>query len=150
MSTSISAPTTVQIGRSRLVALVVAVSALAAVVTWVVTAFAFDSGALGRRARRRPWSTTRSPPRPALRIVAGPGSATPAAQTRGRSVDHVADTRGARRRTRSEPATSSRPPRPARPTASVLASMSPQTRQYTQAIMNMTFAQLAAGAAGQP
>ena len=32
----------------------------------------------------------------------------------------------------------------------VLASMSPQTRKYTQAIMNLTFAQLAAGAAGQP
>ena len=33
---------------------------------------------------------------------------------------------------------------------SVLASMSPQTREYTQRIMNLTFAQLAAGAAGQP
>ena len=33
---------------------------------------------------------------------------------------------------------------------SVLASMSPQTREYTRRIMNLTFAQLAAGAAGQP
>jgi len=33
---------------------------------------------------------------------------------------------------------------------SVLASMSPQTREYTERIMNLTFAQLAAGAAGQP
>ena len=33
---------------------------------------------------------------------------------------------------------------------SVLASMSPQTREYTKRIMNLTFAQLAAGAAGQP
>ena len=33
---------------------------------------------------------------------------------------------------------------------SVLASMSPATRRYTRAIMNLTFAQLAAGAAGQP
>ena len=31
---------------------------------------------------------------------------------------------------------------------SVLASMSPQTRRYTQRIMRLTFAQLAAGAAG--
>ena len=35
-------------------------------------------------------------------------------------------------------------------TASILATMSPQTRQYTKAIMNLTFAQLAAGAAGHP
>jgi hypothetical protein len=33
---------------------------------------------------------------------------------------------------------------------SILASMSPQTREYTTRIMNLTFAQLAAGAAGQP
>jgi hypothetical protein len=33
---------------------------------------------------------------------------------------------------------------------SVLASMSPQTREYTRRIMNLTFAQLAAGAAGSP
>ena len=37
------------------------------------------------------------------------------------------------------------------PTAdSVLASMSPETRRYTQTIMSLTFAQLAAGAAGSP
>jgi hypothetical protein len=33
---------------------------------------------------------------------------------------------------------------------SVLASMSPQTRRYTEAVMSLTFAQLAAGAAGSP
>ena len=33
---------------------------------------------------------------------------------------------------------------------SVLASMSPETRRYTQRIMSLTFAQLAAGAAGSP
>ena len=32
----------------------------------------------------------------------------------------------------------------------VLASMSPQTRRYTEAVMNLTFNQLAAGAAGHP
>jgi hypothetical protein len=32
----------------------------------------------------------------------------------------------------------------------VLASMSPETRTYTKAIMSLTFAQLAAGAGGQP
>jgi hypothetical protein len=34
--------------------------------------------------------------------------------------------------------------------ASVLASMSPQTRRYTKAVMALTFAQLGAGAAGHP
>ena len=34
--------------------------------------------------------------------------------------------------------------------ASVLASMSPATRRHTEAIMSLTFAQLAAGAAGSP
>jgi hypothetical protein len=34
--------------------------------------------------------------------------------------------------------------------ARVLASMSPRTRRYTRAIMALTFAQLAAGAAGSP
>ena len=34
--------------------------------------------------------------------------------------------------------------------ASVLASMTPETRRYTKAIMSLTFAQLAAGAAGSP
>ena len=34
--------------------------------------------------------------------------------------------------------------------AAVLAAMDPQTRRYTKAIMRLTFAQLAAGAAGHP
>ena len=34
--------------------------------------------------------------------------------------------------------------------ADVLASMSPETRRYTESIMNLTFEQLAAGAAGKP
>jgi hypothetical protein len=43
------------------------------------------------------------------------------------------------------------PAKQARPTmAAVLASMSPATRRYTKQIMSLTFAQLAAGAAGSP
>ena len=43
------------------------------------------------------------------------------------------------------------PSRQSGPTvASVVASMSPQTRRYTKAVMSLTFAQLAAGAAGSP
>ena len=33
---------------------------------------------------------------------------------------------------------------------SILASMSPETRRYTRAVMALTFRQLAAGAAGSP
>ena len=34
--------------------------------------------------------------------------------------------------------------------AAILTSMSPETRRYTESVMNLTFEQLAAGAAGQP
>jgi len=42
------------------------------------------------------------------------------------------------------------PAHPLPSVASVLASMDPQTRRYTKAIMALTFKQLAAGAAGHP
>ena len=152
MSTSITAPTSVQIGRSRLVALVVAVAALAAVVTWAVTAFAFD-GNNPSAAQSSQAAVVYNPLPPAslhFRIVAGPGSATPAAQD-ARKVASImsltpAGLAGGALGTGYVLPTAQTGPT----TASILASMSPQTRQYTQAIMNMTFAQLAAGAAGQP
>ena len=47
MSISASIPATVQIRRGRLLGLIGVVAALAAGVTWVVTAFAFDTGTSG-------------------------------------------------------------------------------------------------------
>ena len=47
MSVSGSIPATVQIRRSHLVGLIGGVAALAACVTWAVTAFAFDTGTSG-------------------------------------------------------------------------------------------------------
>ena len=47
MSVSGSIPATVQIRRRHLLGLIGAVAALAACVTWVVTAFAFDTGTSG-------------------------------------------------------------------------------------------------------
>ena len=47
MSYSHSIPPTVQIRRGRLLGLIGVAAALAACVTWVVTAFAFDSGTSG-------------------------------------------------------------------------------------------------------
>jgi hypothetical protein len=42
---STTIPTTVQIRREHLIALIVAAVALAAVITWLLVAYAFDSGA---------------------------------------------------------------------------------------------------------
>jgi hypothetical protein len=74
MSVSGSIPATVQIRRDHLLGLIGAVAALAACITWAVTAFAFDTGTSGavssshatatgvaaaQRAPRRPSATTR-------------------------------------------------------------------------------------------
>ena len=112
MSTSVTAPTTVEIGRGRLVALVVAVSALAAVVTWAVAAVAFDGNTTSAAAELAGGRGlhSHSPPRPC-----GSGSwqarapPRPPRRTRGRSVDHVADTRRVSPAERSAPATPCRP-----------------------------------------
>ena len=47
MSVSASIPATLQIRRSRLLGLIAVVAALAAAVTWALTAFAFDTGGTG-------------------------------------------------------------------------------------------------------
>jgi len=151
MSTSITAPATVQIGRSRLVALVVAVAALAAVVTWAVTAFAFDSNTTSAAPSSRAAVVYNPLPPASLHgtVAAGPSSASAASAaqkvtsimslTPAGLADGVLGTGYALPTAQNGPTT-----------ASILASMSPKTRQYTKAIMNLTFGQLAAGAAGQP
>ncbi len=139
MSTYPSIPATVEIKRGRLFGLVVGIAALTAAVTWVLSAYAFDSGSstttaatapavqgymsyLGQRAgvntNRAPSIMSLTPAGLAANAL-GTGYSLPSA-SKGSSVE------------------------------SVLASMSPQTREYTKRIMNLTFAQLAAGAAGQP
>ena len=62
MNVSTTVPTTVQIRRGHLIGLIVAAAALAAVITWLLVGFAFDSGA------------TRAPQSTSL-----PGAVTPAA-----------------------------------------------------------------------
>jgi Protein of unknown function (DUF4242) len=139
MSTYPSIPATVEIKRGRLLGLVVGIVALTAAVTWVLSAYAFDSGGSTTTAAAAPAvqgymsylgqrtgvDTTQAPPVMSLTPAGlaanalGTGYALPSAR-KGPSVE------------------------------SVLASMSPQTREYTKRIMNLTFAQLAAGAAGQP
>jgi Nickel responsive protein SCO4226-like len=140
MSASATIPATVQIRRSRLLGLIGLVAALAAVVTWIVLAFAFDNGSSGaassgkanvshaapaypgsplQDAKRDPSFMSLTPMRIATGALGGGYQQVPVHQT-GPTV------------------------------ASVLASMSPETRRYTKAIMNLSYAQLAAGAAGHP
>ena len=130
MTVSTSIPATVEIRRSRLLGLVVAVAAIAAVVTWALVALAFNSGST---------SVTASSAKPAF---------IPASAPKGPSImsltpsDLAANALG----TGYQLPTAQHGPT----LASVLASMSPATRRYTKAIMNLSFAQLAAGAAGHP
>jgi hypothetical protein len=135
MSVSASIPATVHIRRSRLVGLVALVAALAAAVTWLVLALAFGEGSTKTISspQASEVSTISSAAQDARRIPSI------MALTPARLAAGALGTGYALPDARSGPAT-----------ASVLASMSPETRRYTKAIMALTFAQLAAGAAGQP
>ena len=64
MNVSTTIPTTVQIRRGHLIGLIVAAAALAAAITWLLVAFAFDAGAT-----------------PAQQSTSQLGDATPAAVT---------------------------------------------------------------------
>ena len=130
MTVSTSAPATIEIRRGRLLALIAAAAATAAVVTWALVAFAFNSSSSNTNASRsKPTVVVASAPKgPSIMSLTPAGLAANALGTGYQlpTVHHG-------------------------PTvASVLASMSPATRRYTKSIMNLTFAQLAAGAAGHP
>ena len=156
MSVSASIPTTVQIRRGHLLGLVGAVAALAACVTWVVTALAFDTGTSGAV------SSSQAASARVAASAAGPDDVHDDPQADRRALDHGAAEPDAI----ADPVMSMTPAQLAgvglgtgyqlpnaqrSPTAAaVLASMSPEARRYTEAVMNLTFEQLAAGAAGQP
>jgi uncharacterized protein DUF4242 len=146
MSTYPSIPATVEIKRGRLFGLVAGIAALTAVATWAISAYAFQGGGT---------STAETPaavqgymsyfgPHPAIADTQNAGLHT----IRSRSImsltaaDLAANALGIGYALPS--------PQKGPSVESVLASMSPQTREYTKRIMNLTFAQLAAGAAGQP
>jgi hypothetical protein len=151
MSVSASIPATVQIRRGHLVGLIGGAAALAACVTAVVTAVAFDNGTSG--------AVSRSPSASASQRV-------PATFAMTRKQIEGLSTMAQQTASHADPLMSMTPAQLAgvglgtgyqlpnaqsSPTsAAVLASMSPQTRRYTEAVMNLTFEQLAAGAAGQP
>jgi hypothetical protein len=169
MSTYPSIPTTVEIKRGRLFSLFAAVAVLAAAVTWILVAFAFDGGSSSTTA-------TAAPAVQGYMSYFGPHPAvatdTPAAQgylsylywhkgymsylgrhtgvdsTRTPSIMSVTPAGLAANALGTGYALPSAQEGPS--VESVLASMTPQTRESTKRIMNLTFAQLAAGAAGQP
>lgn len=130
MSASTTIPATVQIRRSRLVGLIALAAALAAAITWVVLAFAFDGGTSKAVSSVEP-GVSRSQPSSMQQAIM---SLTPAQAAAG-ALDIGYQLSSAHHG----------------PTvAAVLASMDPQTRRYTKAVMNLTYAQLAVGAAGHP
>jgi predicted metal-binding membrane protein len=156
MSYPHSIPPTVQIRRTQLVGLIVAVAALAAAVTLTVSSLAFDDGTTS--------STASSASRPASSVAQNarrvPSMPVTGAQVAAlasigmqpsRYIDAIMSLTPAQLPagalgTGYAPATD----QGGLTVKSVLASMSPQTRRYTERIMNLTFEQLAAGAAGHP
>ena len=129
MSASTSIPATVQIRRGRLVGLVALAAALAAAITWVVVAFAFDD-------------STKTVPNTKTSVA---HSQVPSMQRAIMELTPAQVAAGALEIGYALPTAQHGPT-----VASVLASMSPETRRYTKAIMNLSYRQLAAGAAGHP
>ena len=135
MSTSIAIPATIEIKRNRLLALVTAVAVLAAAITWMIVHFAFDQNA----------SPAVSSVQPAV-----PNAVSSATADAGR-VPSLMSLSPARLAAGGLGIGYALPTAQSGPTTeSILASMSPETRRYTKAVTSLTFAQLAAGAAGQP
>lgn len=151
MSVSASIPATVQIRRGHLLGLVGLAAALAACVTWVVTAVAFDNGTSGAVSRSTSASASqRVPGTFTMTRKQIEGLSTMAQQTR-RHVDPLMSMTPAQLAGVGLGTGYQLPSAQTSPTAAdILASMSPETRRYTESIMNLTFEQLAAGAAGQP
>jgi hypothetical protein len=130
MTVSTSVPTTIEIRRSRLLGLVAMVAAIAAVVTWALVALAFNSNSSNAQpsSSRAAFVASPAPRGPSIMSLTPAGLA---ANALGTGYQLPTAQHG--------------------PTLdSVLASMSPATRRYTKALMQLTFAQLAAGAAGHP
>ena len=114
--------------------LAVSIAAAVAAAILAATAVALTAGAHGSAASAKPRPISARPALPN-----SPAMATIMALSPARLAAGAFDSRYAL------PAKQSGPTM-----ASVLASMSPATRRYTEAIMSLTFAQLAAGAAGSP
>jgi hypothetical protein len=136
MTTSTAIPAAIQIRRSRLLGLLAAVAILTAAITWALSAFALadSSSSTGQTS-----------------VLTGTLiSTTSAAQDAARAPSIMALTPSGLA-ARALGTGYALPTAHHGPTlASVLTSMRPETRRYTRAVMSLTFAQLAAGAASHP
>ena len=141
MNVSTTIPPIVQIPRGRLLGLVAGIAALAAAITWAVLALAGETGDVARpSATAQSWSlpipsmaVTRVSATQNTRAVRSLMDLTPGDLAGGGLGGYALPSH-----------------RSGQTLAEVFASMSPQTRRYTEAVMGMTFDQLAAGAAGYP
>jgi len=141
MSTYPSIPAAVEIKRGRLFGLVVGIAALTAAVTWILSAYAFDSGN----------STAAAASAPVVQGYMSYLGSHPAVVTDTTRTLSIMSLTPAALAANALGTGYTLPNAHKGPSAeSVLASMNPQTREYTRRIMNLTFAQLAAGAAGRP
>ena len=159
MSTYPSIPASVEIKRGRFLGVVVGIAALTAAVTWALSAYAFDSSGSvttaattsavqGYMSYLGPHPTTSTDSPLAHRYMSYFGQRTGVDTSRAPSIMSLTPADLAANALGTGYALPSAQNGPS--VESVLASMSPQTREYTKRIMNLTFTQLAAGAGGQP
>jgi hypothetical protein len=134
MNASTAVPATVEIRRSRLLTVIAAAAVAAAATTWVLVGVAFDNSASSTSSRRSPAAAPISPAARDARNIPSIMALTPARLAAGALGAGYA-----------LPTTQTGPS-----LTTVLAAMSPSTRRYTKAVTSLTFAQLAAGAAGHP
>ena len=155
MNVSTAIPQTVQIRRGRLLGLIVGVAAAAAAITWASLALVGETGGVAQTsAPAQSWSL----PIPSTAVTAPAQSWNlPIPSTAVTRASAAQDTRVVRSLMDLTPGDlaggglwgydlgngQSGP-------ADALAGMSPETRRYTEAVMGLTFEQLAAGAAGHP
>ena len=174
MTYSHSIPATVQIRLGHLLGLIGVAAALAACVTWAVTTFAFDTGTSGVVSSQQATATraaqqgsaTFTLTRKQIEGLSTMAQQDPATFTATKGQTVALPTLALQNVRPDDPIMWMTPaqlaglglgigyqPRNAQtpPTAdAILASMSPEARRYNESIMNLTFNELAAGAAGQP
>lgn len=152
MNVSTTIPQTVQIRRSRLLGLVAGAAVLASAITWAVLALVGDTGGQAQSgvAAQSDLVSSPIPMSGYLDGITSRPSISAQSTRRARSVRSImeltpGDLAGGGL---GGYALASRQTGPT--LAEVLVSMSPDTRRYTEAVMRLTFEQLAAGAAGHP
>jgi hypothetical protein len=156
MNVSTAIPQTVQIRRGRLLGLIAGVAALTAAITWAVLALAGETGGVARTsAAAQPLAL----PIPPMAVTAPAQSVNlpipPMAVTRASAAPDTRVVRSIMDLTPGDLAGGGLwgydlGNEQSGPTADAFASMSPRTQRYTEAVMGLTFEQLAAGAAGHP